>query len=261
VEGFVRGCKEKGLDLVLDLRQNEGGYLAHSSALLAILGEPQKAYPGGALLLRASTRNQLVYQQRAPAGAPARAADDAFAPGRIADAIGAARRARAEFTPAFLEQPLRASEAVGGYPGRVVALVSPACMSACDRLAALLKSSGRATLVGEPTEGAGGSQQEARNLAVRWTDPEGLLALAIPNAAMGVQHALPAAPGDRPADEFFRSLALENRPVQPDVPYATRLDDLTHHNRGWLEQVDTALFGGGLRAAAGRPQLAGGLTP
>lgn len=262
VGAFVKECQEKELDLVLDLRQNEGGYLAHSSALLATLGERQKAYPGGALLLRASTQNQLVYQQRAPAlsGVPARAGD-ALDPRRIADAIGAARRARADFTPAFLEQPLKASDAVGGYQGRVVALVAPTCMSACDRVAALLKSAGRATLVGGPTEGAGGSQQEARNLPVRWTDPEGLLALAIPNAAMGVQRALPLTGGDRPADEFFQVLTFENRPVQPDVPYATTLDDVTHHNRGWLEQVDRALFGGGLRAAVGRPQLAGAGGP
>jgi hypothetical protein len=250
MEGFVRQCKEKDLDLVLDLRHNEGGYLAHTSTLMALLGEPQRSYPGGALLLRANTLNQLIYQQRAPVlgGVPARAADDAFEPRRIFEAIGAARRAQQEFTPAFLEHPLQASAAVGGYPGRVVALVAPTCMSACDRLAAMLRGSGRAVLVGGPTEGAGGSQQEARNLPVRWSDPEGLLALSIPNAAMGVQRALPVTQGgrgERSADEFFRTLAFENRPVQPDVPYTTSLDDIANFNRGWARQVDEALFGTG----------------
>jgi hypothetical protein len=268
MEGFVRECKEKELDLVLDLRQNEGGYLAHSSALFAMLGERTKAYPGGALLLRANTLNQLIYQQRSPTlgGAPVRTGDDAFEPRRIAEAIGAARRAQQDFTPAFLEQPLRASESVGGYAGRVVALVAPTCMSACDRLAALLRGSGRAVLLGGPTEGAGGSQQEARNLAVRWTDPEGLLAIAIPNAAMGVQRGLPLASqgrGERPAAEFFQALAFENRPVQPDLPYASTLADLNGHNRGWLERVDAALFGTGLRVAAvgGRSEHAGAAGP
>jgi hypothetical protein len=248
VAGFVKECKSKELDLVLDLRQNDGGYISHTSALLELVGEPQKAYPAGALLLRANTLNQLVYEQRSPVlgGAPARSGDDAFEPRHIADAIGAARRAQQEFTPAFLEGPLHASEAVGGYAGRVVALVAPTCMSACDRFAALLRSSGRATLVGEPTEGAGGSQQEARNLAVRWSDPEGLLSLSIPNAAMGVQRALPA-DGERrasvSADEFFGSLAFENRPVAPDVRYATSVEDITGRNRGWLEKVDGVLFG------------------
>jgi hypothetical protein len=263
LEGFVRECKEKQLDLVLDLRQNDGGYLAHTSALLAMLGEPRKAYPGGALLLRASTRNQLVYQQRTPVlgGVPARAADDAFEPRRIVEAIGAAKRAQRDFTPAFLEQPLQASPLVGGYDGRVVALVAPTCTSACDRAAAMLRSSGRAVLLGGPTEGAGGSQQEARNLAARWSDPEGLVTLSIPNAAMGVQRVLPVsdgARGERPSEEFFQTLAFENRPVQPDLPYATHLEDLTGHDRGWARQVDEALFGarGGRSAAPPPPAVA-----
>ncbi len=247
IEAFVRECKEKELDLVLDLRQNEGGYLAHSNTLVSLLGERQKSYPGGALLLRANTLNQLIYQQRSPmlGGVPARS-DDAYEPRRIVEAIGAARRAQQEFTPAFLEQPVPASGVIGGYEGRVVALISPSCMSACDRLAAMLRSSGRAVLLGGPTEGAGGSQQEAKNLAVRWSDPEGLLTLSIPNAAMGVQRAIPVvegARGERTADEFFQALAFENKPVQPDLPYATRLEDITGHNRGWARMVDEALFG------------------
>jgi hypothetical protein len=247
LEGFVKECKEKDLDLVLDLRQNDGGYLSHTSALTAMLAEGQKTYPAGALLLRASTQNQLVFQQRAPVlgAAPARASEDALEPRRVAEAIGAARKAQQDFTPAFLEAPLRSSDAVGGYPGRVVALVAPTCMSACDRIAGMLRSSGRAVLVGTPTEGAGGSQQEARNLAVRWSDPEGVLSLAIPNAAMGVQRALPR-PGETSsgvdAHDFFETLALENRPIVPDVPYATGLSDITGHNRGWLEKVEAVMF-------------------
>lgn len=265
LEPFLRGCREKDLDLVLDLRQNGGGYLAHSSGLFAMLAEPGKSYPGGALVVRANTMNQLIYQQRAPSGAGPARAGDAMDPRHIAESIGAAARARATFSPAFLERPLQASGAGSGFTGRVVALVSPTCMSACDRLAALLQRSGRATLVGGPTEGAGGSQQETRSLPVRWTDPDGVLTLSLPNAAMGVQPALAAAPagpvvkaamgqgtaqgapdaytGEVPAEEFFQTLTFENRPVVPDVAYATRLDDLTHANRGWLEQAEAALFG------------------
>jgi hypothetical protein len=242
--GFVKGCREKGLDLVLDLRQNDGGYLAHTSALAAALTPKGRAAPAGALLLRASTLNQLVYQQRAPAlgGVPARSGDDAFEPRRVVEAIGAARRSGAAYTPALLEAPIRASDFVGGYDGKIVALTSPACMSACDRLAGMLKASGRAVLVGGPTEGAGGSQQEARNLGARWTDSQGLLTLSIPNAAMGV---LPrgGARVDAAPDAFFTKLALENRPVVPDVAYATTVKDLTGANAGWLARAEEALFG------------------
>ncbi len=274
IESFLRGCKEKELDLVLDLRQNGGGFLSHTSGLFAMLGEPEKSYPGGALVVRATTMNQLIYRQRSPAGpAPARAAD-AMDPRHIAEAIAVAERSRADFTPAFLEAPIHASEGVGGFPEKVVALVAPTCMSACDRLAALLQRSGRATLVGSPTEGAGGSQQETHSLPVRWTDPQGLVSLSLPNAAMGVQSALPSASaaragvvlaslgegagaahvrsdsddsptilqGEAPASEFFQSLTFENRPIAPDVAYATRADDLTHENRGWRAEAEAALF-------------------
>ena len=143
---------------------------------------------------------------------------------------------------------MRASDAVGGYEGRVVALTSPSCMSACDRLAGLLRSSRRALLLGGPTEGAGGSQQEAPNLGARWSDPDGVLSLSIPNAAMGVQPLDAGAPlaarAERTAEEFFAALAFENRPVPPDVPYSTSLADITGHNRGWLEQVEAVLFEG-----------------
>jgi Peptidase family S41 len=246
VDAFVRQCKEKDLDLVLDLRQNGGGYISHSTALLAAVAEGQRSYPAGALLVRATTLNQLVFQQRTPVqgSVPARNPEDALDPGHVAQAIGEAQRARREFTPALLEPPVRASDAVGGYPGRVVALVGPTCTSACERAAALLRRSGRAVLVGTPTEGAGGSQQESQNLPGRWTDPEGLLWVSIPNAAMGVQGKLPAGepPTDVGAEEFFADMALENRPVVPDVRYATTLDDVLHQNRGWLDEVESILF-------------------
>jgi hypothetical protein len=246
LDRFVGDCREKQLDLVLDLRHNDGGYIAHTSALASSLSSAGKAAPGGALLLRATTRNQLVYQQRTPAtgATPARDADDALEPGRIGEAIAAALRAGLDFAPAFLEAPIRPRDAAAGFDGTIVVLVSPSCMSACDRLAGLLRRSGRAVLVGAPTEGAGGSQQEARNLAARWSDAEGLLTLSIPNAAMGIQLAVPAAgrPQESPPEEFFRSLALENRPVEPDVPYAPGLHDLKEQNRGWLAQVEAVLF-------------------
>jgi hypothetical protein len=245
VEEFVRGCGEKELDLVLDLRENGGGYLAHSNAVVQALARKGEVARGGALLLRANTLNQLVYQQRVPTlgAAGARAVDDALEPRGVLKAIGVARRARRAFTAAFLDPVLRPSDAVGGFGGKVVALVTPSCSSACERLAGMLQANGRATLVGGPTEGAGGSQQEARNLSARWTDPEGLLSLSIPNAAMGVQRAAADAPREIGAELFFETLAFENRPVLPDRAYAPTLEDLTGANRGWLREVEAVLFG------------------
>jgi hypothetical protein len=117
----------------------------------------------------------------------------------------------------------------------------------------MLRGSGRAVLVGEPSEGAGGSLQESRGVNAWWQDEEGLLSVRIPNAAMGVHRAGDAAGRlELTPEEFFRSVAFENRPVPPDVPYATRLDDVRGENRGWLALVDALLF------APDSPRLAAG---
>ena len=126
-------------------------------------------------------------------------------------------------------------------------------MSACDRLAALLKSTGRAVLVGSPTEGAGGSQQETAGLPARWTDSGRLLSVAIPNAAFGVRRtatgvvspasSLAPVGAEIPAPVFFESFGIENHPVAPDVRYETTLEDVTGAGKGWLRQVDALLSG------------------
>jgi hypothetical protein len=254
LEAFVRGCAERRRDVVLDLRQNEGGYINHSTALAELLTAPDATSPGGVLLLRASAQTERVYRERAPmlGGEPGAAPAEISGPHRILQAIEDARQNRREFTPAFFDPPLRSA---AGFDGKVVALVTPSCMSACDRLAAILKGSGHAVLVGGPTEGAGASQQEARGASARWTDAAGLLAVAIPNAAMGVQPAPSGGARDATADEFFEGLAFENRPVEPDVRYATTVEDLEGANRGWLEQALAALRGGReIAAGAVRPE-------
>jgi hypothetical protein len=265
IDEAVRDCAGRGLDLVLDLRRNEGGYLDHSTAVAEALAPAGTSQPGAALVLRATERNEAVYRERAGATATAGPARDALAPGHVLEAIGEARREGRPFTPAFVGGPLRPRPAVGGYSGRVVALTGPACMSACDRLAALLHASGRAVLVGGPTEGAGGSQQETPGVPARWTDAGRQLTVSIPNAAFGVPRgaAAPVVPalaepggaplplgraagmraGELSAEAFFDLFLIENRPVAPDVPYGTAVEDVTASNRGWLEQVDAILFG------------------
>ena len=240
---FLRGCRERHLDLILDLRQNEGGYLSHSSSLAAMLTPRETISPGGALLLRATAQNERVYRDRSPmlgTSSPHTQGEGPSEPEQILMAIRDARRARAEFTPAFLEPPLSA-DAGPGYQGRVVALVSPGCMSACDRLAGMLQRGHRAVLVGGATEGAGASQQESKDQSARWVDAGGMVGVSIPNAAMGVQRTAVVGVTQASAEQFFEQLAFENRPVEPDEPYATTRQDLLTHNRGWLEAARAAL--------------------
>ncbi len=240
---FLRGCQERHLDLILDLRQNEGGYLSHSSSLAAMLTPRETISPGGALLLRATAQNERVYRDRSPMLGTSGVNTEGGArsePEQILMAIRDARRARTEFTPAFLEPPLSA-EADLGFQGRVVALTSPGCMSACDRLAAMLQRGHRAVLVGGATEGAGASQQESKDQSARWVDAADLVGVSIPNAAMGVQTTAAVGVGKATAEQFWDQLAFENRPVQPDERYDTTREDLLTRNGGWLEAARAAL--------------------
>jgi hypothetical protein len=247
IEDFVRACGEKGRDVVLDLRRNEGGYLDHSTAVAEALLPVGAAEPPAALLLRATERNEAVYRERSDARGAA--TEGPLAPSHILGAIDAARRGGRALTPAFVATPRGGA----GFGGRAVALISPACMSACDRLAALLAASGRVVLVGGPTEGAGGSQQEAPGLPARWTDPTRRLAVAIPNATFGVPRRasgpvvnaadgahLPTA-GELTPEEFFRSFRIENRPIEPDVRFEPKAEDVSGSGRGWIEQVEAIL--------------------
>jgi len=240
---FLRGCEERRLDLLLDLRQNEGGYLSHSSALAAMLTPGKTITPGGALLLRATAQNERVYRERSPMLGASGAQPPGGVPSepeQILMAIRDARRAKDEFTPAFLE-PALSDDDDGGFTGHVVVLTSPGCMSACDRLAALLRRGQRALLVGGPTEGAGASQQESKDQSARWSDRGGFVGVSIPNAAMGVQTSASTRATKATAEQFFEQLAFENRPVEPDRRYATALSDLLFHNRGWREAARAAL--------------------
>ena len=114
-------------------------------------------------------------------------------------------------------------------------------MSACDRLAAVLKRGRRAVLVGGPTEGAGASQQESKDQTARWLNPDGLVGVSIPNAAMGVQTAAAFGVTQATAEQFFDKLAFENRPVEPDEFHATTREDVVDRNRGWLQAARDAL--------------------
>lgn len=78
-------------------------------------------------------------------------------------------------------------------------------------------------LVGGPSEGAGGSQQESPGIGTAWRDARRLVSVRIPSAAMGVQRARTGA-------------------------------DATGENRGWLGRVEEILSARELPLDAGRPK-------
>jgi len=87
---FVQACDAAGRDLVIDLRQNEGGYISHSTALARALVPAGAHAPGGALLVRATVQNERVYTERSPVVGGGGADDgEPLAPGRIEKPVAA----------------------------------------------------------------------------------------------------------------------------------------------------------------------------
>jgi hypothetical protein len=58
--------------------------------------------------------------------------------------------------------------------------------------------------------------------------------------------ARPAAAREReevPALEFFRSFGIENHPIEPNVRFEPKAEDVAGNGRGWIEQVEAILNG------------------
>ena len=128
------------------------------------------------------------------------------------------------------EADITADPAIGGYDEPVAVLIGPECVSACDGLALLLKSSGRVTMIGEPSNGTGaGLLGIAPYKPEPWRDNYGVLSLVLPNSLFG----FPGKVGRYvyPEDDAYIEFNAENRPTQPNVAFAGSLDDYLGNSR------------------------------
>ena len=117
--------------------------------------------------------------------------------------------------------------------------MTPNCVSACDNMINLLKSSKRAILVGTHSNGTGAGFSSDSRLNTQWTDPRHVLSTTFPNYIFGV-------PGGAPGEYIFEKdsawkLCSENRPHQADIFYTTQMVDLMNSNKGWFEKAAEVL--------------------
>jgi len=111
----------------------------------------------------------------------------------------------------------------GVFSGKVVVLISPWCISACDLTARQFKASGRAQLVGQTTNGTGFGFMSTGSGETRFRDPYNLYTVRIPNLAF--QAAVAAKDAQLSEDDglklyltpFDQVPLLENHPTSPDV--------------------------------------------
>jgi|GEM_PF-5451255 len=242
---FLRQCGRKKLPLVLDLRTNPGGYINLGSQTLAAL-TPRKE--------RSPVRGTWAYRD----STTFREIQDGYFDGQYWGNNSLEITAREKWDPRS-----------GGYGGKVIALITPNCMSSCDRLASMLKTAGRATLLGSSTNGTGAGFMDTLNPntgkpASEWTDTRGLLWAQIPDQLFGavaseevpltsgkpkgllpwfkwVLAGKPEATEYLPLEACESWTLIENLPTQPDIRFEPAAADLPLGQESWIRAIQSNL--------------------
>ena len=148
---------------------------------------------------------------------------------------------RNNYTPMFVNSPVTPHPSIGGYDKKIVALITPNCISACDITSFILKASGRATLIGTHSNGTGAGFMSTGEISNDWEDDHKVFSTTIPNLLFG----LPGSKTDTETLVFEKDsverLDTENRPTFADVQYWTTNKDIQNKNIGWLEKAAEVL--------------------
>lgn len=235
VVNFVKSLKQAALPLIIDLRQNGGGDPMNSIAVLAAIARKDEAYPSTNRALRVTRviRQMLELDDTANLPDLNKYIYDATSIQELRSAVAARR----EYTTAFtLTDDVKANPAVGGYEQKIVALIGPMCISACDGMSILLKSSKRATLIGTNANGTGaGFIGNTQFDGSHFRDRLQVVSLRIPNRLFGPGGKL----GQRVFDEAdaYIKYNSENQAVVADVNYVESTADILTHSSSWYDKA------------------------
>lgn len=241
VRRFVRSCKSAGLDLVMDLRSNNGGNGGYPVQILSFLTPVAATLGNKVMAFRVnSTSARLIANMIEHPEIAAR--DLGVLDVRFLTELQDAAEAGLEMTNAIPDRAgTSADPSIGGYSGKVVVLVTPACVSACDGMAMILKRSGRAVVLGTHSNGTGAGFMGAEELDSDFNDTYDELSVRIPNYQFGYTSKpfkdLVSLPYLQVADQFF----TENIPVHADVIVEPTVGDVFGRENTWLAAVHKAL--------------------
>lgn len=233
---FILELKEKNLPLIFDLRNNNGGNGSFPPAILGFLTEAGKIYANRTSAYRITEYMRQLQEPDFYKEFPA----DTLSTGGITNdefmnMFLTAVREHAVYTPMFSYSDIEAHPMIGGFEQKVIALVTPNCVSACDNMSNLLKNNKRALLIGTHSNGTGAGFSTDDRLNTQWTDPRHVLTTTFPNYIFGL-------PGGAPGTYVFEKdsawkLCSENRPHIADIQYSTQLIDITSSNLGWFNKA------------------------
>ncbi len=232
----VKYFKAQNLDLILDIRSNGGGRSSYPGQVLALLTEEGKTY-NGTISARRITRYMRQLFDYYDADELFRGIADGqnwqSAVNEVEDAIANKR----EYTRAIYDGDITMDKEVGGYNGKIIALVSPHCISACDKMSMLLKTSKRATLIGISANGTGAGYSSNDLLNTKFTDRFNVFSTQIPNYLFGYPPMSGVSTTDFDLESGYE-LNSENVEVKADIIYQETLeDDYKNFSLGWIKKA------------------------
>jgi C-terminal processing protease CtpA/Prc len=234
---FIEKLNENHLDLILDLRYNSGGYIDNATNLISALLQKEKSLPAytfankinPAILELLSNKDISTFK------ADIKSKDKNFSTFRNSILQDALLNGQT-YTAAFSINNYQTDKKLNGFEGKISALISPNCFSACDLASIALQSTKRAVLIGTHSNGTGAGFLTNEDIDRFWRDRYHVFKIDIPNMLFGYPGT-----GDgfvfNSEKENAITLNSENRPVVADVQYDTTEFDLKNDNLGWLNKA------------------------
>jgi len=231
LKAFVVELKRSEIPLIIDIRNNGGGYTSLPAAVLAAIAKTGETYPVFTRAARVTRHIRQMMEAEQPSGLGQVGYDSeltAFDQLKLAISEG-----RSHTWAIDASDKIKSS--IGGYDQPVVALITPNCISSCDITSMLFEASNRVTLLGTHSNGTGAGMTSSDPFTgPSWTDTFDVIKVNIPNFLFGRPGKMDA---HIHAGSAFYDLNSENVPVHADIQYDYTIQDLFDGSRGWFSKA------------------------
>lgn len=231
---FIKKLKKEKIPLILDLRFHKGGDISHARDLMRMITRQGESYASFTEAFRVTKSLEKLTSLK-------ESEVERYSEQVVVRYLKQAVQQKKPHTIVWSFAPVLGNEPeIGGYNEPIIALISPFCISACEYLASMIKSSQRGMLLGTSTNGSGTAFFTMAPFITR-TDIElnANIFVNIPNKIIGQ----PGPPGQNLflADDAVFNLSLENQPISPDKPFFDGPIDLKTPDRSWFEAAKSLL--------------------
>ena len=239
IRNFILEMKENELPLILDLRVNGGGNGNFPAQVASMLTEEGVINPGATSGFRMTHYMRQVQEPGLFQEVVGEDQSVGLTIDQLKEVIDNTLENRLDYTPMFTTEVIPFDSKVKGFSNKIVALVTADCISACDKMAFLLKAAKRATIIGTHSNGTGAGYLSTSELNTKWEDKLRILSTQVPNYLFGI-------PGESFEQVVFEKgsvskMCSENRPTIADVLYAPTMVDVTRNSLGWLQKAAQVL--------------------